>query len=209
MALYPVGTIFNDSMFQDQIAQAGARQQLAQNRSQEDETRTNYDYGLGTGGEANPFGQQQVLNRNQKIEGIDQRNQSASRPGGVRSGAFKVRNANMIFDQARSQDSLQRSFQNAQLGYRRQNEDIANAYGQDVYNAGLGSVQRKLEADQAAGLQAAEDAQTAELQKANAPANPLKFGATGTLKTVKRPKHIATNRVVRGKSFGYSLKRRK
>jgi hypothetical protein len=153
LPLYPVGTIFSDSQFQDAIAQASARQQLAQNRSAEDETRTNYDYGLGTGGEANPFGQQQVLNRNQKIEGIDQLNQGAERPGGVRSGAFKVRNANMVFNQSQAQDNLQRSFQNAQLGYRRQNEDIGNAYGTDVYNAGLGSVQRKLDADAAAGPQ--------------------------------------------------------
>lgn len=145
MAYYPVGTVFSDSMFQDAVAQASGRQQLAQNRSQEDQTRSNYDFGMGAGGEANPFGQKQLLDRTQNIDRVDSMNQAASRPGGVRSGAYKVRQGNQVFGQAQQRDSLQRSFDNATLGYARQREDIGNQYNSDIYNAGLGSVERALD----------------------------------------------------------------
>ena len=127
------------------MAQASAKQQLAQNRSQEDQTRSNYDFGMGTGGEANPFGQKQLLDRNQGIEGTDLKNQAASRPGGVRSGAYKVRQGNQVFGQAQQRDTLQRNFDNTNLGYTRQREDINNGFNTDIYNAGLGSVERALD----------------------------------------------------------------
>lgn len=168
MALYPVGTIFSDSAFQDAVAQAAAKEQLAQNRAGEDWTTQQYNYGLGTG-TANPYGQEQVLNRNQAIAGTDAMNQVASRPGGVRSGAYRVRNNNLVFGQGQAQDALLRSFQQAQLANQRQNEDITNTYNSDLYNAGLGSVQRKLDADTAAAQQADLDKQTAAIVAAPAP----------------------------------------
>jgi hypothetical protein len=201
VALYPQGTLFTDSIFNDQIAQAAARQQLGQNRINEDETRSNYSYGLGKGGEANPFGQQQVLNRNQRIEGIDQKNQAASRPGGVRSGAFKVRQGNMVFNQAQQQDALQQNFQQAQLGYKRGREDVDAGYDTDVYNAGLGSVQRKLDADAAAGPQTPADTASSAASKGNTVAN---FTKTKTMKPFgfgkKPPK--ATLTFGKGKGVG-------
>lgn len=184
------------------MAQATARSQLAQNRSDEDLTTAEYDYGVTN--TANPYSQQAQLNRQQKIEGIDALNAGA-RYGGVRSGAYKVRNANLVFSQGQQQDALQRNYQKAKLAFSRNKEDITSTYNQDLYNAGAGSVQRKLEADQAAGLQAAADAQTEELKRANA--QPLSWsGATGTLKTVK-PKRY-TNRIVLGKNVKKSLARR-
>ena len=149
--LYPTGTIFSDSQFQDQVAQATARQQLAQNRAGEDWATQQYNYGLGVGA-ANPFGQQQLLNRNQKIEATDAKNSFASRPGGVRSGAYRIANANLTFNQLQGQNALQQSFLQAQTAYNRAKEDINSSYASDIYNAGLGSVQRKLDADAAANL---------------------------------------------------------
>lgn len=199
MALYPTGTIFSDSLFQDAVAQADAKQNLALNRSGEDQARSNYDFGLGPGGEANPFGQKQVLNRNQAIEGTDLKNQAASRPGGVRSGAYRVRQGNQVFGQAQQQDTLQRSFDSANLGFTRQNEDIKSGYRTDIYNAGLGSVERGLD-------RVVPDAETAPA------ATPTKYGAgplqgkKGSLsagfgkpqKTIKMTSKIVAKKKVKG-----------
>ena len=151
MTYFPQGTIFNDSLFQDSVAQATARQQLSLNRAGESWANTQYDYGLGSGA-ANPYGQQQLLNRNQQIQSTDFVNQSGRRPGGIRSGAFKVRQGNMLFDQGQAQNALQLGFQRAGVANAQGIEDINNTYNQDLYNAGAGSVQRKLEADAAAGV---------------------------------------------------------
>lgn len=176
--LYPTGTIFSDSQFQDQVAQATARQQLAQNRAGEDWATQQYNYGLGVGA-ANPFGQQQVLNRNQQIERTDQKNQSASRPGGVRSGAYRVANANLTFNQLQAQNTLQQNFLQAQTAYNRAKEDINSSYATDIYNAGLGSVQRKLDADAANGIGGNTDSTTTT--SATAPLSFLKTVTGGTI----------------------------
>lgn len=191
MALYPTGTIFTDSLFQDAVAQAATRKDLAEIRSGEDWTEQQYNYGVNNA--ANPYSRQALLNRSQRIQGVDSMNAGARSPGGVRSGAYKVRNANMVFGQGQEQDALQRDFQSLQKGYARQKEDILSAYNQDLYNAGTGSVQRKLESDRAAGLQASANI-AAGLNPDGTPKAPEPAPSTGLPKNFKLPKSKASAR---------------
>ena len=147
MGLYPAGSIFGDSLFQDQTAQALADKQLAENRLQQDWGTAQVNFGWGSADALkNPFGQQQLLNRNQAIEATDQRNNAARMPGGVRTGAYGIRRKNLAFGQDQQQASLRASYDAALRTKTRAGEDIASGYNKNLYNAGLDSLQRALNA---------------------------------------------------------------
>lgn len=141
MTLYPAGSVFSDSMFQDEIAQALSSKTLGDNRLGEDQRLAEYEYGLDN--KANPYSRFAQLGRQQGIAATDALNQSAAR-GRVRSGAYGIRNQNMIYGQGAQQDVLRSQYDAMRLGFARGREDNENTYNRALYAAGANSLQRKL-----------------------------------------------------------------
>jgi hypothetical protein len=141
MPLYPAGSVFSDSLFQDEVAQALASQQLAQNRLGEDQRLAEYEYGFTN--KANPYSRYAQLNRQQGIEATDF-TQGAAKGGQIRSGAYRIRQASLTHNQGAQQDQLRSQYDASILGYKRSGEDVTNTYNQALYNAGRGSLERKM-----------------------------------------------------------------
>lgn len=141
MALYPAGSVFSDSLFQDEVAQALASKQLSENRLGEDQRLAEYEYGFTN--KANPYSRYAQLNRQQGIEATDFR-EGAAKGGQIRSGAYRIRQGNLLHAQGAQQDQLRSQYDAAILGYKRSFEDVGNTYDRAIYNAGRGSLERKM-----------------------------------------------------------------
>jgi hypothetical protein len=144
MTLYPAGSVFSDSLFQDEVAQALAQKQLADNRREEDLRLAEYEYGFTN--KANPYSRYAQQQRQQGIDATDFTNQAAA-SGRLRSGAYKIRQNSLLFGQGAAQDALRSQYDASMLGFKRAGEDTENAYQGALYAAGRGSLDRKVQSD--------------------------------------------------------------
>lgn len=140
---FPVGTIFSDDQFQQEVWLAGRRRDLDTQRLGEDEQSLEYRYGYTN--KANPYSQTALMDRRQGQDLTQQRNASAAR-GQLRSGARLKQQANLLFDQGAAKDSLRSGYDDSKRALQRGREDVLSDFNTSSYQASLGARDRALAA---------------------------------------------------------------
>lgn len=144
MGVYPEGSVFSDSIYNNAVASALADKQAGDQYAAEDKAVAEYEWGYAPSAAGNQYSRYAMMQRNQGIQATDQTNQAASMPGSVRSGAYKIRRNNLLFSQGQEADSLRAAYDAMGRDYQRSAEGRQRSYDNSRYGAYAEAMQRKL-----------------------------------------------------------------